>query len=222
MPLQLRMWEQIKNEFKRCSGYAGTKRNSNSGITFLLKHADSRKHYDHDDVIKRKHFLHYWPFVRGIHRSLHKGQWRGALMFFYLRLIKRLSKHSRGWWFETPSRSLWRHRNYIPVWWKLSISSTMDVVIFRMGPRKVKCLSITTSAKCFHSAYFPAGTRRNNNVFTMSTRRRRRRVDVVKRLSLRHYCVMCPLGLSVSSATADSWQKLFQLPLLISWHAAML
>ena len=142
--------------------------------------------------------------------------------FFYLRLIKRLSKHSRGWWFETPSRSLWRHRNYILVWWKLSISSTMDVVIFRMGPRKVKCLSITTSAKCFHSAYFPAGTRRNNNVFTMSTRRRRRRVDVVKRLSLRHYCVMCPLGLSVSSATADSWQKLFQLPLLISWHAAML
>ena len=40
----------------------------------------------------------------------------------------------------------------------------------------------------------PAGTRRNDNVFTASTRRRRRRVDVVKTLSLRHYCVMCPLG----------------------------
>ena len=30
-------------------------------------------------------FLHYWPFVRGIHwwpvDSPHKGQWRGALMF---------------------------------------------------------------------------------------------------------------------------------------------
>ena len=39
----------------------------------------------HDDVIKWKHFPRYWPFVRGIHRSpvnsLHKGQWRGALMF---------------------------------------------------------------------------------------------------------------------------------------------
>ena len=39
----------------------------------------------HDDVIKWKHFPCYWPFVRGIHRSLvnspHKGQWRGALMF---------------------------------------------------------------------------------------------------------------------------------------------
>ena len=38
-----------------------------------------------EDVIKWKHFPHYWPFVRGIHRSPvnspHKGQWRGALMF---------------------------------------------------------------------------------------------------------------------------------------------
>ena len=31
--------------------------------------------------------------------------------FFDLRLNKRLSKQSRGWWFETPSRSLWRHCN---------------------------------------------------------------------------------------------------------------
>ena len=38
----------------------------------------------HDDVIKWKHFPHYWPFMRGIHQSLvdspHKGQWRVALM----------------------------------------------------------------------------------------------------------------------------------------------
>ena len=32
-------------------------------------------------------------------------------VFFDLRLIKRLSKHSRGWWFETLSHPLWRHRN---------------------------------------------------------------------------------------------------------------
>ena len=80
----------------------------------------------HDDVIKWKHFSRYWPFVRGVHRSPvnspHKGQWRGA--FFYLRLNKRLSKQSWGWWFETPWRSLWRHcnvlarflRNWWPVW----------------------------------------------------------------------------------------------------------
>ena len=38
-----------------------------------------------NDVIKRKHFPSYWPFVRRIHRSPvnspHKGQWRGALIF---------------------------------------------------------------------------------------------------------------------------------------------
>ena len=31
--------------------------------------------------------------------------------FFDLRLNKRLSKQWRGWWFETPSPPLWRHRN---------------------------------------------------------------------------------------------------------------
>ena len=54
--------------------------------------------------------------VRGIHRlpvnSPHKGQWRGASMFFFdLCLNKRLSKQSWGWWFETLSCTLWRHRN---------------------------------------------------------------------------------------------------------------
>ena len=32
-------------------------------------------------------------------------------VFFDLRLNKRLSKQWWGWWFETPSRPLWRHRN---------------------------------------------------------------------------------------------------------------
>ena len=45
----------------------------------------NRWHAIHDDVITWKHFLHYWPFVRGIHRwpvdSPHKGQWHGALIF---------------------------------------------------------------------------------------------------------------------------------------------
>ena len=41
-----------------------------------------------DDFIKLKHILCYWPLVRGIHRSpansLHKGQWRRALIFFLI------------------------------------------------------------------------------------------------------------------------------------------
>ena len=70
----------------------------------------------HDDVIKWKHLPRYWPFVGGIHQSPvnspHKGQWRGALMFSLICiLIKRLSKQSWGWWFETLSRPLWRHCN---------------------------------------------------------------------------------------------------------------
>ena len=32
-------------------------------------------------------------------------------VFFDIRLNKRLSKQSWGWWFETPSRPVWRHRN---------------------------------------------------------------------------------------------------------------
>ena len=69
----------------------------------------------HDDVIRWKHFPRYWPFVQGNHRSPvnspHKGQWRGAFIFFDLRLNQPLSKQSWGWWFETLSRSLWRHRD---------------------------------------------------------------------------------------------------------------
>ena len=74
----------------------------------------SNLHVLHDDVIKWKHFPRYWPFVRGIHRSPvnspHKGQWRGDV-FFDLPLNKRLRKQWCGWWFETPSRPVWRHCN---------------------------------------------------------------------------------------------------------------
>ena len=33
------------------------------------------------------------------------------LWYFHLCLNKRLSKQSEGWWIDTPSWSLWRHRN---------------------------------------------------------------------------------------------------------------
>ena len=63
-----------------------------------------------------EHFPRYWPFVRG--NSPVPGEFpaqrpvtRSFDVFFYLRLNKRLSKQSRGWWFETLSRPLWRHRN---------------------------------------------------------------------------------------------------------------
>ena len=53
----------------------------------------------HNDVIKWKHFPRYWPFVQ-------EGQWLGYV-FFDLRH----HKQSRRRWFETQSRSFWRHCN---------------------------------------------------------------------------------------------------------------
>ena len=71
--------------------------------------------------------------LRGIHRSPvdspHNGQWRRALMFFfYLRLNKRLSKQWRPRWFETPSRSLWRHCN-VPCHPQGVIASTYSTML---------------------------------------------------------------------------------------------
>ena len=75
------------------------------------KHLNDRMTLLHDDVIKWKHFPRYWPFVRGVYRSPvnspNKGQWRGALMFFFICV----SKLPWGWWFETLSRPLWHHCN---------------------------------------------------------------------------------------------------------------
>ena len=69
---------------------------------------------DHDDVvIKWKHFPRYWPFVREFTGpgEAQRPVTRSFDVFFDLRLNKRLSKQRWGWWFETPSWSLWRHGN---------------------------------------------------------------------------------------------------------------
>ena len=53
---------------------------------------------------------------------LTKGQWRGALMFSLICALNiRLSKHLWGWWFETTSRSLWRHCNDRGQFWPSGI-----------------------------------------------------------------------------------------------------
>ena len=74
----------------------------------------------HDDVIKWKYFPRYWPFVRGIHRSpvnsCTKAGDAELWWVFDLRPKKLLSKQSWGWWFETPSHPLWRHRNASSSW----------------------------------------------------------------------------------------------------------
>ena len=52
-------------------------------------------------------------------------------VFFDLRLNKRLSKQSWGWWFETPSRPLWRHCNefllfQVKVWCRQTTSHYLN------------------------------------------------------------------------------------------------
>ena len=67
----------------------------------------------HDDVIKWKHFPGYWPFARGIHRSpvnsLHKGQWRRALMFSLI------CAWINGWVNNSEAGDLRRHRAHYDV-----------------------------------------------------------------------------------------------------------
>ena len=48
-------------------------------------------------------------------------------VYFDLRPNKRLSKKSWGWWFETPSRPLWRHHD------ELTWSSARELALKYMG-----------------------------------------------------------------------------------------
>ena len=53
-----------------------------------------------------------WGFHRSPVNSPHKGQWRGTLLFSLIYVsTNELGKQSRRRWFETASRSLWRHCN---------------------------------------------------------------------------------------------------------------
>ena len=52
-------------------------------------------------------------------------------VFFDLRLNKRLSKQSWGWWFETPSHPLWRHCNDLSICYSsdnLALADETEVV----------------------------------------------------------------------------------------------
>ena len=111
--------------FDRIGGGGGGGGGGGVCAYLLLLITPFQHHYScsHDDVIKWKHFPRYWPFVLLVSGEfpfvlLISGEFptqrpvtRSFDIFFDLHLIKRLSKHSRGWWFETLSRPLWRHRN---------------------------------------------------------------------------------------------------------------
>ena len=88
---------------------------------------------DHNDVIKWKHFPRYWPFVRGIHRSPvtspHKGQWRGALMFYLI------CAWTNGWVNNRDAGVLRRHCAYYDVTAILIVNSSYPFEIWQSAPR---------------------------------------------------------------------------------------
>ena len=77
-------------------------------ITLSLSSLPSKK-----DVTKWKPFPRYWPFVLGIHRSLvnslHKNQWRGALVFSLI------CAWTNGWVNNRGPGDLRRHRAHYDV-----------------------------------------------------------------------------------------------------------
>ena len=79
----------------------------------IYKHNVGCRIRNHDDVIKRKHFPRYWPFLWGIHRwpvnSPHKDQWRGTLMFSLI------CTRINGWVNNREAGDLRRHRAHFDV-----------------------------------------------------------------------------------------------------------
>ena len=53
--------------------------------------------------------------------------------FFDIRLNKRVSKQSWGWWFETPARPLWHHNNAMTCFYFTMTLTTSHTSIFCMG-----------------------------------------------------------------------------------------
>ena len=93
-----------------------------AGNSQLERKSLAKESMNPDDVIKWKKFPRYWPFLRGIQRfhgefPAKRPVTRRFDVLFDLCLNKQLSKQSWGWWFETLSRPLWRHRNdHAEIW----------------------------------------------------------------------------------------------------------
>ena len=117
----------------------------------------------HDDVIKWKHFPRYWPFVRGIHRSpvnsLHKGQWRWALMFSLI------CAWINGWVNNRNAGDLRRHRapydvivmviliklssRVVPKVGKMTTPSPWDAAAVTLSDNVIGCLTYLPLDKMF-------------------------------------------------------------------------
>ena len=87
-----------------------------------------QKYKCHDDVIKWKLFR-VTGFLCGEftgRRWILRTMASDAELWCFLWSVKRLSKQSWGWWFETPSRPLWRHSTV------LSENNTFQIIVCRI------------------------------------------------------------------------------------------
>ena len=66
---------------------------------------------------------------------------RSVDVSFDLHLNKRLSKQSWGWWFETPLRSLWRHRNGWPCAFRYTAGTVMTNIGFSVYTEQYRQVS---------------------------------------------------------------------------------
>ena len=69
-------------------------------------------------------------------------------VFVDLCLNKRLSKQSWGWWFETPSWSLWRHRNDYHLFPQISVSTNSPPSVRQSSVRL--CWSLKHSVESYN------------------------------------------------------------------------
>ena len=67
--------------------------------------------------------------------SVTRPMTRSFDVFFDLRLNKSLSNQSWGWWFETPSRSLWRYCNNDPVLFVTRMTQFSDAFMCRQAKK---------------------------------------------------------------------------------------
>ena len=83
-------------------------------VVYALLFRFHKRYFNVEENREAYHHLHQYS----LRKRLHPGEFpaqspvtRSFDVFFDLCLNKRLSKQSWGWWFETLSRRLWRHRN---------------------------------------------------------------------------------------------------------------
>ena len=97
-------WPLTKGQYRGTILYLMMSSGIPEGIPALDYLNDNWVIIGHGDVIKWKHFLHYWRIHRSAVNSPHKGQWRRALMFSLIRAS------ISGWVSNREAVDLRRHR----------------------------------------------------------------------------------------------------------------